>query len=187
MFTKISLIRNLFYILLISLTFFYCTDEKVKPKIDLSIDDENIPTQESWNSEIYFTEEGNLRAILFSNHLMVFDNPKEKILEGVRIEFYNKSGRKTSTLTSKHGKVDDITENMFAIDSVVAINDSAGVTLLTEELMWRKKDKKIVTDKFVTITSEDEVIEGYGLESNQSLSDYVIFDITYRTKLKKEK
>jgi hypothetical protein len=76
---------------------------------------------------------------------------------------------------------------MFAIDSVVAINDSSGVRLETDELMWRKEHKKIVTDKFVRITTEDEVIEGYGFESDQSLRNYVIYDITYQTTMKKKK
>jgi len=44
-------------------------------------------------------------------------------------------------LTSIRGKVDDVTKNMFAIDSVVAKNDS-GVVLRTNELMWRNKDQR---------------------------------------------
>jgi hypothetical protein len=75
---------------------------------------------------------------------------------------------------------------MFAIDSVVAFNDSSKVKLETEELMWRKSDKKIVTDKFVKITTEDEIIEGYGFESDQLLRNYIVFDITYQTTAKKK-
>jgi hypothetical protein len=72
---------------------------------------------------------------------------------------------------------------MWAIDSVVAVNDS-GVTLRTEELMWRNKDQKIVSDKFVTIVSRTEKIEGYGFESDQGIKNYVIHRITYVTAVK---
>ena len=69
---------------------------------------------------------------------------------------------------------------MYAIDSVVAVSDS-GVTLTTDELIWKNKTKKIVSDKFVRIVSDDEILEGYGFESDQDLQNYTIFDITYIT------
>lgn len=164
-----------------------CGEEKVKPKIDYTMEDENLPVQESWDSKIFFSENGKLKAVLYADHLMMYESPREKLLEGVEIEFYDEHGIKTSSLTSKRGRVDDITEDMFAIDSVVAINDSANIRLETEELMWRKIDRKIVSDKFVKIISEGEIIEGYGFESEQNLRDYVIFDITYQTTVKKNK
>ncbi len=46
---------------------------------------------------------------------------------------------------------------------------------------WRNSDKKIVSDKFVTITSPKEKIEGYGFESDQHLQNYVVYNITYIT------
>ena len=76
---------------------------------------------------------------------------KETILDSnVQVDFYNQNEEKTTTLTSKRGRVDDVTKNLYAMDSVVAVSDS-GVTVKTDELMWRNKDAKIVSDKFVTI------------------------------------
>jgi hypothetical protein len=78
------------------------------------------------------------------------------------------------------GRIDDKTKNLFAIENVIAINDS-GVTLKSEELMWRNSDQKIVTDKFVTITTPTENIQGYGLESDQQLKNYIIYKPIYVT------
>ncbi|WP_157867476.1 hypothetical protein [Melioribacter roseus] len=72
--------------------------------------------------------------------------------------------------------------DMFAYDSVVAVNDS-GTVLKTSELMWRNSDRKILTDKFVSIKSKDEIIEGYGFLSDQQMTNYVIFKITYSATL----
>lgn len=170
--------KNQISILFIFLFFLSCSDEKIKPLIATEMINGRIATQESWNSNIYFTENGKLNAVLSSNHLMAYDEDKETLLEGVLIDFYNDEGNKSSKLTSKRGKVDNSTNNMYAIDSVVAVNDS-GVTLKTDELMWRNTDRKIVTDRFVTITSPDEEIQGYGFESDQNLNNYIIFNITY--------
>ena len=171
------------FLLLLTLA---CEESKIKPTIDNSIGAESIPVQESWDAEIYFTEDGKLKVIMYADHLQVFEERKTTLLEGVKIDFYDENEHKTSSITSKKGEVNDVTKDMLAIDSVVAVSDS-GVTLTTDELKWREKDRKILTDKFVTIISNEEKIEGYGFESDQHLDNYVIYNITYITTLKKEK
>ena len=176
--TQLSKILFLLTLLLLSIS---CVDEKIKPKINLAIEEENMPIQESWNSKILFTENGVLKGILYTDYLQAYKKPKEKLLSIVKVEFFNSEGIKTSQLTSKRGRIDDLTQDMYAIDSVVATNDSANVKLETEELMWRKKDQKIVSEKFVRITTETEIIEGYGLVSDQHIQNYVIKNVTYQT------
>jgi len=167
------------FIFLISLI--SCTSKDVKPKVDSSFIVEELPAQESWNSTVFFTDSGETAAILYTGHLQLFNIRKETILEdGVKVEFFNSLEVKTTTLTSKRGRVDERTNDLYAIDSVVAVNDS-GIVVRTDELKWRNRDQKIVSDKYVTIDSPDEHIEGYGFESDQHLRNYVIYNITYIT------
>jgi len=173
---------SIFYLLLL----INCTGKDVKPIVDSSFIHEELPAQESWNSTIFFTDSGKTKAILYSGHLQMFNDRKETILDdGVKVEFFNSLEQKTTTLTSKRGRVEENTNDLYAIDSVVAVNDS-GIVVKTDELEWRNKDKKIISDKFVTIDSPDEHIEGYGFESDQHLRNYVIYKITYITTSKKE-
>ena len=165
----------LILIILFSLS---CSEEKVQPQVEHSVTIGEIPSNESWNSKTTFTNDGKIRAVLFSNHLKMFDKQKITLLDGVKIDFYDKDQKKKSFLTSLRGKVDDVTQNMYAIDSVVAKNDS-GVVLRTNELVWHNDNQKITSDKFVRITSPKEIIEGYGFESDQHLDNYVIFNVTY--------
>lgn len=163
-----------------------CDEDKIKPSIDQSVQNERLPAQESWNSTVFFTDSGKTKAILYAGHLQVFEDTKETLMdEGVKVDFYNQQQIKSTTLTSKRGRVDETTNNLYAIDSVVAVNDS-GVVLKSEEIIWRNNDRKIITDKFVTIESPDEIIQGYGFESDQQLKNYVIYNITYITRAKKE-
>jgi len=165
--------------LFISILFlFSCSEEKIRPESASNNTLGEIPIHESWNSKIIFSDEGRIKAILFSDYLKKYEVQKTTFLEGVKIDFYDSKQKKSTTLTSDKGKVDDVTKNMYAIDNVVAVNDS-GTVLKTSELMWRNKDQKIVSDKFVSIKSSKEIIEGYGLESDQQLHNYVIFNVTY--------
>lgn len=177
--------RKIIFLLFACLFFILvgCSEEKLKPQIDLTISSEELPDQESNDAVITFTEEGKLKAILYSDNIKVLGEKKEKLLENMRIEFFDDNEIRTSVLTSLFGKIDDNTQDMFARDSVVAVSDS-GVTLTTDELIWQNKSKKIVTDKFVRIVSDKEIIEGYGFESDQHLRNYTIFNITYITDVK---
>ncbi len=174
--------KNLFLLMLLSVLFSSCESERVKPAVDKSLNVQELPAQESWNSTVFFTDSGKTKAILETGHLRVFEQSRETLLDSnIRVDFYNEDEIKTTTLTALRGRVDDATRDLYAIDSVVAVNDS-GLTLTTDELMWRNSDRKIVSDKFVTIITPKEKIQGYGFESDQGLKNYVIYNITYVTR-----
>lgn len=168
------------YILFFPFMLTGCSENNIKPTVNI-IDSKDMPAQVSWNSKIYISEEGDLRAVIDSDTLKLYPERKETVLNGMHVDFYDKKQVKTSYLTSKIGRINQSTNDMYAIDDVVAVNDSSGVKLTTEELMWRNKDRKIVSDKFVVITTPTERIEGYGFESDQNLHNYEIFNVTYVT------
>lgn len=173
--------KHIIFPIIIWLFIYGCTKEKVEPTVNVQLTAEEIPDQESWNSTIFFTDSGRTRAILIAGHLRVFTKNKETLLDSnIRVEFYNNEEIHTTTLTAKRGRVDEQTNNLYAIDSVVAVNDS-GIVITSDEMMWRNKDRKIVSEKYVTIVSPKEKIEGYGFESDQNLRNYIIYNITYIT------
>jgi len=160
-----------------------CGQNNVKPTINFSIQASKLPAQESWGDTVFFSDSARTKAILYAGHMSVFDQPPETLLDSnITVLFFNPEGEKTTTLTAHKGRVNDITKDLYAIDSVVAVSDS-GVTLKTQELEWKNKDRKITSDKFVTIISPKEKIQGYGFESDQGLRNYTIYNITYITRL----
>jgi len=160
-----------------------CGQNNVKPTVNFSIQASKLPDQESWDDTVFFSDSSKIKAVLYAGHMSVYDQPPQTLLDSnITVLFFNEQGEKTTTLTAHKGKVNDLTKDLFAIDSVVAVSDS-GVTLKTQELEWKNKDRKIVSDKFVTIISPKEKIQGYGFESDQSLRNYTIYNITYITRL----
>ena len=55
-----------------------CGEEKVKPNINPSLNQEEIPAQESWDAKVIFSDSGKTTAILYAGHLRVFADSKEK-------------------------------------------------------------------------------------------------------------
>jgi len=162
-------------------------EEKIKPSVANTSVGRDVPTQESWNSHITFTDSGRVTAIVNAGHIAVFENSRFTLLEeGVRIDFFNeRSSQHTSTLTAQRGKVNDMTHDMEAFGNVVVVSDS-GTTLKTQELYWNDARELIHTPAYVEITSPDEQIQGQGLESDQSLKNYRIFKVTGKARLEEE-
>ena len=58
-------------------------------------------------------------------------------------------------------------------DDVVVVNEK-GERLSTQELTWNKEKKKIYTDKYVQIETEDAILRGDGFEADERFTRYKI-------------
>jgi hypothetical protein len=50
----------------------------------------------------------------------------------------------------------------------------AGDKFLTQQLYWDQTRRKLYSDSFIHIERSDRIIEGYGFESNDALTEYTI-------------
>ena len=153
----------------------YGCEEKLKPPLTSMDVSKDLPSQESWNAQITFTDSGRVSAILHAGHIAVYGDRHYTMLDsGITVDFYDTYGRHTSVLTSRRGKVDDATHDFEARDDVVVVSDS-GTTLKSQELFWNNVTQKIHTPAYVEIISPEEQIQGQGMESDQDLKHYRIF------------
>ena len=153
-------------------------EEKIKPSVLGGVSSATLPTQESWNTTVTFTDSGIVKAILKAGHLSAYEGSKQTSLDkGVHVDFFDEHGVHSSVLTSETGKVDETTNNLEAIGNVVVVSDS-GVVVRTEKLFWDNQRQLIHSEEFVTITSPKENLQGHGFESDQNLKNYKIFRVT---------
>jgi len=164
---------SVFFLLLL---LFYSCDEKFKPA-QTGINPDDSPTQESWNSEIVFSDSGIVKAILTAGHISVFSKKGYTLIDsGAKVDFF-RNNVKISTLTGRKGKIDDRTKNIEVYDSVTAVN-SEGSELKTQKLLWNNKTQKVSSDEFVKIKTPAETIEGVGFESDSNLKNYKIYKVS---------
>jgi LPS export ABC transporter protein LptC len=132
-------------------------------------------TETGTGVQILYTVMGEPKAKIVAPELTRVLN-EEGITEfkkGIKIFFYDSNGQIESSMSANYGKAFEQKEELYARDNVVIINVK-GEKLETEELTWKRKEKKIYSDKFVRITTKEEIIFGNGLEANEDFSDYVI-------------
>lgn len=154
-------------------------EEKVRPSV-VAINQAEIPSQESWNSTVTFTDSARVKAILWSGHIASYATQQYTLLsESLHVDFFNELEEHTSVLTARRGKVNDRTQDFEARENVVVVSDS-GTVLRTDSLFWDNTERKIKTDAFVDIVSPTEHIMGHGMISDQGLKNYKIFKVTGR-------
>lgn len=151
-------------------------EDKFKPA-SADINSKEVPSHESWNSSVIFTDSSITKAILYAGHISVFTEGAYTLIDsGAKVDFF-KEGKIVSTLTGKRGKINDKSKDIEIFDSVKVVS-SDSVSLSTNRLYWNNATRKVSSEEFVRIKTPLEEIEGYGFESDQSLSNYRIFRVS---------
>jgi LPS export ABC transporter protein LptC len=175
-------IKTMFFIL--ALVFLSC-EEKIKPSI-IHLSDVQIPSQESWNATIVFSDSGRIRAVLKASHILVFQDQDVTILnQGFRVDFYDENGKHTSYLIADSGRVNEKTKNLEAYGNIVAVSDE-GTRVETTRLFWDNERNKVRSDAFVKVTSPNEILQGYGFEADQDLKNYVVYKVSGQAKVEEK-
>jgi len=133
----------------------------------------DVPDQIMENSTITFSEEGIRSATIFAEYVEVYEKRDLKKAKKVHVDFYDKDGTHTSVLVADSGVIRERKRKFEALGNVVVTTDE-GIKLETQSLRWDPESAKIVTDDFVAITKDKDVITGYGLEADQELKHFVI-------------
>ena len=132
------------------------------------------PLSEAENVELFYSEKDIVKVKMLADLLYEFENGDREFPKGVYMEFYDSAGRTESTLRANHAFFFKKEDQWRGRGKVEVKNLAQNNQLNTEELFWKPKDKKIFTEKFVTIRQQGDVIYGEGLDAKQDMSDYII-------------
>jgi LPS export ABC transporter protein LptC len=136
----------------------------------------SLPVEISKKVTLIYSDSSVVRAKLQTPLLKYYkvENAYHEMPQGLYVEFYGAGNKIESTLSAKYGRK-FLNQGIIEVkDSVVVINNK-GERLDTEKLIWNEKTKKIYTNSFVRITTENDIMFGEGLEANQNFTNYKIF------------
>lgn len=68
-------------------------------------------------------------------------------------------------------------EKLWKLIGHVDIKNRKGERFNTELLYWNQAERKVYSDKFIRIQQPDRIITGYGFDSNEQMTVYVIHNI----------
>jgi LPS export ABC transporter protein LptC len=154
-----------------------CTSDELQQKV--MNERINLPLEVGKNIYITYTDSGYLKAKVFAPKLERYasDDRNETVMQkGITAYFYGHQNTVESYLKAKYAIRYDREKKMIARNDVVLVSRK-GDTLNTEELIWDEVRQRIHSDKFVRITTKDEIIMGDGFESNTEFTQYKIYSI----------
>lgn len=156
-------------VLFISIIVFACgTKENIVTK------PYNGPLIEAYNIETFYTDSSKLKIKVNSPKELEYESGDRYFPDGIYMEFYDEQGKKSSYLKGKKARYFKDKDIYVVTEKVVVQNIGENKNLKTEELTWHPSKKQITSDKFVTITTPDEILTGDGLISNEDFSNYKI-------------
>lgn len=141
--------------------------------------------QESWGISFLVTEEGMRKSEIKAGHVAEFrtkGKTEQHLDKDVSVVFFDETGAVSSSISAEQAIMYE-NKDIEAIGKVV-ITTSNGTVIKTEYAKRSGIDRKIRSDKFVTIDRPNQTVSGYGFESDQELKHYRIFRATGEGNLK---
>lgn len=145
---------------------------------------DTIPVQESWNITLGIDDNGKSRLLLKAGHLSEFrdeDSTTRHLDGGITAVLFGENANSSTTLSAQRGIIHD-NGDLEAFDDVV-ITTADSTTLRTSYIKRTAATATLWTDRFVTIEQQAETIRGYGLQSDDRLSNYTILDASGEAEL----
>jgi LPS export ABC transporter protein LptC len=155
-------------------------------------------TSDKTNDEVFTTEDTLFEVadsveILYSDSAIVRirikapvlynylgnDNPRREFPKGILVEFFDDNKRIQSRLTAKYAVQYDKT-NKFMVEDSVVVKSIKNEMIETEGLVWDESQQRVYSDRFITVTTPTEVIQGYGFESDYNFQNWVLKKVSGR-------
>ncbi|GMQ82514.1 MAG: LPS export ABC transporter periplasmic protein LptC [Rhodothermia bacterium] len=156
--------------------------ERESPVSVASLRAEEDPDQETWNPELFISEEGVPRIHLRARYLARYDRPDSTymILSGtedgvvrVRVDLFDAEGDSSATVVSDRLTYYD-REKRFVARGNVVVTTQDGSRLESEHLAWSDRDHKVNTPGLVRYITTNQIVTGYELEANEDLTEVKI-------------
>lgn len=131
------------------------------------------PLESAFNVEIIYSDEGFVRMILHAEQMDRFagEEPYLELPKGLHVVFYDTLMNETSSMTARYAISYEDTEIIEARNDVVVINE-LGEKLNAEQLIWDQRQGIIYSDKFVKVTTDEEVMYGEGFRADERFNTW---------------
>ncbi|MGQ9620271.1 MAG: LPS export ABC transporter periplasmic protein LptC [Bacteroidales bacterium] len=193
---KISLPANLHSFLLrkgmalfilYAVSFLFSCERKIE--MIRKSDIESLPSQTVREFETVYSDSGRIQLIMRSPLMEVYSDRKPQYAEfrkGINVLFHDGHPEPIASLSSKYARYIEDKRLWELKDSVTVINEKKE-TLGTELLYWEQEKDFVYTDRFVRITSRQQIVMGTGLEANSRFTRWKIRNVSATIYLEDEK
>lgn len=161
---------------------FGCNPSQTKEElVDMNQLLDSLSVEVANDVKIIYTDSAILRAKIFAPVMKRHpdkENPTLEMPNGVKAKFYNEFGEIQSSLSARYAINYEKRDVIEIRDSVRVINKN-DEEIKTDELIWDKKNRTVISDKPVRVRIRDEkIIMAEGFESDETFMKYTFKKVT---------
>ena len=141
---------------------------------------DSLPSMTSLGVTTLISDSGITRYKIITEEWSIFDKkepPYWAFEKGVYLEKFDTLLHIDASIKADTAYYYD-RKKLWELKGNVQIRSQRGDKFETAQMFWDEKNKSVYSDKFIKIEQEDKTITGYGFESNQELTEYVIKNTT---------
>ena len=146
--------------------------------VKVQFDPERTYTMKATEVASLISDSGVTRYRLNAKEWLVFGkaaDPYWYFPEGIYVEKFDTLFQTEASIQADTAYFFD-KQGLWHLVGHVQIANLQGEQFTTEELFWNQKEEKIYSDKYIRIQQLDKIVTGVGFESNQSMTQYKIFN-----------
>jgi len=149
---------------------------------------DTLPEMTARDIEILYSENAKVQIKLVSPYLINKTEEEQVMIfpQGFTVFFYDSAMNVKSKIMADYGISYEKKKIMEARHNVVVENMEKGEKLNTEELFWDREKKLIYSNKFVRLTTGEQVVTGDGLTSEEPFDEIVVSNVKGLLELKEE-
>ncbi len=147
-----------------------------KQLADYIMERDSMPVMRTVGVNSLISDSGVIRYKIISEEWLVFDktNPSKWAFEkGVYLEKFDNNMKVDASIKADTAYYYD-KQKLWDLRGNVAVRNIKGEKFDTQQLYWNQKTEKVYSDKYIEIEQEDKTITGYGFDSNQQFTNYII-------------
>lgn len=169
--------------LLVVATILFSGCSRREPPVSVaSVQAEGGPDQESWNPELFISENGRARIHMTARYMAHYERGDStyKILSGtadpdvrVRVYLFDESGDSSAVIDADRLTYFDQDKRFVARGNVIVVTRDS-IRLESEHLAWSELRRQVTTPGFFRYSSKSANLEGYELVADEDLKNYTI-------------
>lgn len=154
-----------------------CGKEKQEVVV-VEFDPERTYTMKATEVSSLISDSGITRYRLNAKEWLVFEkaaDPHWYFPEGIYVEKFDTLLQPEASIKADTAYFFD-KRGLWKLIGNVEVESLKGENFQTSLLFWDQKTEKVYSDKYIRIVQNDKIITGIGFESNQSMTQYKIFN-----------
>ena len=164
---------SLLFLLLIISTFFSCREKEADSKATFV-----GPKSELFGIDMIYSDSAKKVVRMVTEQQLTLASEDRVYPKEMKLWFYDKLGNITSQIRGDSAHFFRQSNSYKLMGHVEIFNIQKGETLKTEEFTWLPDQKRVFTEKPVSIHTKKEIVHGVGLDAAQDFSTYSLRRVT---------